>query len=188
MARASVRLVVALRETALSLERQATVYRWSRFAHCNCGHLAQTITGLAPSTIEAAAKRHPGDWGEQARTLCGPRLRPSLDAGGPAMDGALEPEELDVCNVTGQTMPEILATLFAWGLEPVDIEALERLSDSAVRRRLGTNTIDFPHGERQNVIAYLRAWAALLEEKLEEKLPPSERQASGEPDYALAAE
>lgn len=184
MARASVRLIVALRETALSLEREATVYRWSRFAHCNCGHLAQTITGLTPNTIEAAAKRHPGDWGEQARTLCGPRLRPTLDQGSPAIDGALEPEDIDVCNVTGQTMPQILATLFAWGLEPTDVEALERLSDSAVRRRLGTNTIDFPHGERQNVIAYLRAWADLLEEKL----PPSAREVDESASYLLAAE
>lgn len=188
MAKASARLILALRETARSLEREATVYRWSRFAHCNCGNLAQTITGLAPSTIEAAAKRHPGDWGEQARTLCsarrgGPRLQLSLDPGSPRIDGALEPEEVDVCNVTGQTMTEILATLCAWGLEPVDIEALERLSDSAVRRRLGTNTIDFPHGERQNVIAYLRAWAELLEEKL----PISEQAADGA-DYLLAAE
>jgi hypothetical protein len=184
MARASVRLIVALRETALSLEGEATIYRWSRFAHCNCGHLAQTITGLAPSTIEAAAKRHPGDWGEQARTLCGSRLRPTLDPGSPAIDGALEPEEIDVCNVTGQTMPQILATLFAWGLEPADVEALERLSDSAVRRRLGTNTVDFPHGERQNVIAYLRAWADLLEQKL----PPSARQSDEGASYLLAAE
>lgn len=160
------------------------MYRWSRFAHCNCGHLAQTITGLTPNTIEAAAKRHPGDWGEQARTLCGPRLRPTLDQGSPAIDGALEPEDIDVCNVTGQTMPQILATLFAWGLEPTDVEALERLSDSAVRRRLGTNTIDFPHGERQNVIAYLRAWADLLEEKL----PPSAREVDESASYLLAAE
>jgi hypothetical protein len=184
MARASVRLIVALRETALSLERAATAYRWCRFSQCNCGHLAQTITGLAPNTIEAAAKRHPGDWGEQARTFCGPRLQPALDARSPFVDGALEPDEIDVCNVTGQTMPQILATLFAWGLEPVDIEALERLSDSTVRRRLGTNTIDYPHGERQNVIAYLRAWAELLEEKL----PASEREADGGGYYLLAAE
>lgn len=184
MARASARLIVALRETARSLEREATVYRWSRFAHCNCGHLAQTITGLEPSTIERAAKQHPGDWGEQARTLCGPRLPPGLDRGGPTVEGALEPEEIDVCNVTGQTMPEILATLFAWGLEPVDIEALERLSDSAVRRRVGTNTVDFPHGERRNVIAYLQAWAELLEEKL----PASEREGEPSGSYLLAAE
>jgi hypothetical protein len=184
MAKASARLIVALLETALNLEREATIYRWSRFAHCNCGHLAQTITGLAPSTIEAAAKRHPGDWGEQARTLCGPRLRPSLDPGSPSVDGALEPEESDVCNVTGRTMTEILATLCTWGLEPIDIEGLERLSDSSVRRRLGTNTIDFPHGERQNVIAYLRAWAELLEEKL----PAGERAVDAREDYLLAAE
>lgn len=162
MARPSARLITALRETARRLEQSDTVYRWSKFAHCNCGHLAQTITGLAPRTIEAAASRRPGDWGEQARTVASREL---LDA--TADECAFEPESIDVCNVTKRTMTEIVGALLAWGLEPVDVEALERLSDYAVRRRLGTSTIDYPHGERQNVIDYLRAWADLLEERLD---------------------
>jgi hypothetical protein len=182
MARASLRLIRALRETAGRLEREQTHYRWSRFAHCNCGHLAQTITGLAPTAIEAAASRHPGDWGDQARTLA---VRPSLGSGADGDEGASEPEPLDVCNVTKRTMPEIIASLLSWGLEPVDIEALERLSDYAVRRRLGTSTVDFPHGERRNVIAYLKAWADLLEERLDAEA----RGAAAEvPSYPLAAE
>jgi hypothetical protein len=176
MARPSARLIAALRETAQRLEQGDTVYRWSRFAHCNCGHLAQTITGLAPRAIEAAASHRPGDWGEQARTVA---TRALLDA--TADEGAFEPESSDVCNVTRRTMTEIVGALLAWGLEPVDVEALERLSDYAVRRRLGTSTIDYPHGERQNVVAYLRAWADLLEERLE-------REAPSDPRYLLAAE
>jgi hypothetical protein len=63
--------------------------------------------------------------------------------------------------------PVIIAPLLSWGLEPLDIEALERLSGYGVRRRLGTSTIDCPHGDRRSVIAYLRAWADLLEERLD---------------------
>ena len=44
---------------------------------------------------------------------------------------------------------------------------LERLSDPAVRRRLGNNTEYFPHHRRENVVAYLEAWASLLEEGVE---------------------
>jgi hypothetical protein len=168
MARASARLISALRRTAVQLQRPETIYRWSRFAHCNCGHLAQTLTGLDPRTIETAASRHAGDWAEQARTLARrPSAQSWLLTSASSDDGACEPEAIDVCNVTRRTMVEIIASLQAWGLEPVDVECLERLSDYAVRQRLGTSTVDFPHGDRQNVIAYLNAWADLLEERLE---------------------
>ena len=43
----------------------------------------------------------------------------------------------------------------------------------AVRRRLGTSTSDFLHSDRRNVVAYLLAWAALLEERLQSALGSS---------------
>lgn len=52
MARASVRLIQALRRTALRLEDEHVTYRWSHFAHCNCGHLVQTLTEFSPSEIQ----------------------------------------------------------------------------------------------------------------------------------------
>jgi hypothetical protein len=159
-------LIGALRETAARLGQATTVYRWSHFAHCNCGHLAQTVTQLAPPAIYQAAMREVGDWGEQARTVA--FAPPQPDYGDrPALDeGAWEPPDVDQCPVARRSMDRIFAELFAWGLEPADMGALERLSDSAVRRRLGTNTVDYAHGERSNVIAYLLAWADLLEEQL----------------------
>ena len=171
MAQASLRLIQALRETAARLERDSTVYRWSQLAHCNCGHLAQTITGLPPSAIHEAAARHRGDWAEQARTVAPAAAHESahLDYGDrPALDeGAWEPEDLMACPVAERSMSAIFAELLAVGLEPADIGALERLDDPAVRRRLGTSTSHFLHSDRKNVVAYLRAWAALLEEELE---------------------
>lgn len=173
MAQASLRLVQALRETAVRLERESTVYRWSQLAHCNCGHLAQTITGLSPSAIHEAAARHRGDWAEQARTIA-----PAAGSGGlsvvdldygdrPALDeGAWEPEDLMECPVAERSMSAIFGELLAAGLEPADIGALERLDDPAVRRRLGTSTSDFLHSDRKNVVAYMLAWAAILEERL----------------------
>jgi len=86
--------------------------------------------------------------------------RPAID------EGAWEPEDLLACPVAERSMSEIFGELVAAGLEPQDIGALERLDDAAVRRRLGTHTSNFQHSDRQNVIAYLRAWAALLEEAL----------------------
>ena len=72
-------------------------------------------------------------------------------------------------------MSQIFAELSAWGLDATDVGALERLDDPAVRRRLGTHTVDFLHSDRRNVVAYLRAWATVLEEQI------ADRNASGQP-------
>lgn len=167
MALATVHLVAALRETALRLRREDITYRWASFAHCNCGHLAQTVTGLAPEEIQRRAMRREGDWASQAKEVAkrGVALfdygdRPALD------EGAWEPENVGACHVTGAPLDQILQDMYALGLDPADVGHLERLSDPVVRRRLGNNTDYFPHHHRENVVAYLDAWADVLEEKL----------------------
>jgi len=168
MAEASNRLIVALRQTAARLARKETTYQWASFAHCNCGHLAQTITGLDPADIQRRAMRREGDWGHQARSVT-PRKFPDFDyADRPALDeGAWEPFDVGACTVTGAPLDDVLTEMYELGLEPSDVGHLERLSDPAVRRRLGNNTRYFPHHRRENVVAYLEAWADLLEARLE---------------------
>jgi hypothetical protein len=168
MAAPSQRLIVALRQTAARLARRETTYKWASFAHCNCGHLAQTITGLDPADIQRRAMRREGDWGNQANNVV-PLRFPEFDFGDrPALDeGAWEPENVGACQVTGTPLDDVLSDMYALGLEPADVGHLERLSDPRVRRRLGNNTKYFPHHRRENVIAYLGAWADLLEEQLE---------------------
>lgn len=181
MARASAALVLALRETASRLQRSDVTYKWSHFAHCNCGHLTQTITELTPTAIYEAANQRSGDWGEQARRYEWLEVdfgdRPALD------EGAWEPENIGACNVTGQRMDAIFARMEALGLDADDVRNLERLSDARVRRRLGKNTVDFAHYDRDNLVAYLRAWADLLEDDLN-----AEQRELLEPDLSLAAE
>ena len=168
MATPSNRLVTVLRETAVRLRREDTTYKWASFAHCNCGHLAQTITGLAPGEIQRRAMRREGDWGRQANNVIPIRF-PEFDYGDrPALDeGAWEPENVGACKVTGASLDQILAEMYELGLSPADVGHLERLSSPEVRRRLGNNTEYFPHHRRENVVVYLEAWADLLEEQLE---------------------
>ena len=191
MARASQRLILALRETAARLERDDIVYRWSQLAHCNCGHLTQTITGLSPGAIHEAAARQRGDWAEQARTLAlgAEQPTPPPDYGNrPAIDeGAWEPEDRGTCSVSELNMTQIFAELGAWGLSARDVESLERLDDPAVRRRLGTHQVDFMRSDRLNVIAYLRAWAELLAEQLADA-PLEGYVGADDVDLPLAAE
>lgn len=169
MARPSTLLVTALRQTADRLTDGSVTYRWSSFAHCNCGHLAQTITQLTPREIQDRALRREGDWAEQALEYAPQRRRLHPDYGDrPALDeGAWEPEDVGVCRATGVRLDSVLEAMLQLGLEAHDIVQLERLSDPAIRRQLGTNTQHFAHYERDNVIAYLYAWADLLEQQLD---------------------
>ena len=170
MAYPSARLIRALRETAARLSRDRVTYRWASFAHCNCGHLAQTITGLDPSEIQERAMRRDGDWSSQARALRFPEFdfgdRPPLD------EGAWEPEDVGACPVVGKPLDEILIEMYELGLHPEDVAHLERLTDPEVRRKLGNNHEEFSHHRRENVVLYLHAWASLLEERLEATSEP----------------
>ena len=181
MARASAELIIALRQTAARLHRKEVKYQWASFAHCNCGHLAQTITRLDPDEIQARAMRREGDWRTQARDFVNVP-RPAFDFGDrPALDeGAWEPENVEACQVTGAPLDELLQQMYALGLDHHDVGHLERLSDPVVRRALGTSTDRFAHHDRENVVAYLEAWADVLESSLDQ---PTDLQ-----DYLEAAE
>jgi hypothetical protein len=111
-------------------------YKWSHFGQCNCGHLAQSITQLSPRQIYTAAFSRSGDWGEQAR---------------------------DYCPTSGLLMDDILAQLFELGMDASDVQHLERLTDRDVLAQLAR---PLRHTRRDDVVAYMNAWADLLEGRL----------------------
>lgn len=162
MATPTARLVVALRETAARLRSADVVYRWSHFGHCNCGHLAQTITRRPAREIYAAAFVRSGDWGQQALELEVPDYgdRPALD------EGAFEHEGTELCSATGSPLEQVLAKMYAVGLDREDIDHLEDLSDGEVLRWMGANTTGLVRHARENVVRYLDAWAELVESRL----------------------
>lgn len=139
MATATLALVQALRTTADRLARGAT-YQWTHMGACNCGHLAQTLTHLDRAELHALALMRAGDWGEQA---------------------------IDHCPTSGLPIDDVIGVMLDAGMELRDIGELERLAAPEIVARL-------PHGEREldrrdraDVVRYLRAWADLLEERLE---------------------
>jgi len=136
MARANERLVEVLRITAARLE-SGVAYQWSHYGHCNCGHVAQTVTKLSPRDLYEAAFERPGDWGEQAR---------------------------EFCPTSGYAMDHVLSSLFELGMEPEDVHHLERLDDSRVLRHLGVQALAYTN--RADVVRYMRGWAELLESAL----------------------
>lgn len=193
MATTTAILVRALRETARRLQAETTPYKWAHFGQCNCGHLAQTLTGLSDVSLQHAAEKHRGDWSEQAvaheraAAIAGPSSgpsseprsepseRPFIDYGDRlALDeGAWEPEANESCAITDIPMSLVFAHLTAIGLTAEDFVHLERLTDPRVRRLLGTNTREFHYASRDNLIAYLGAWATLLEQAQQSSPAPS---------------
>ena len=127
-------LVRALRVTADHLAAD-TSYQWGHMGMCNCGHLAQAITGLTPAEIHASAMVRFGDWEQQA---------------------------VDYCPTSGQLIDHVLAAMFSIGMHRDDVKNLEKLSDNDVVRRMGR----YPkHNRREDVVDYMRTWAAMMEEK-----------------------
>jgi hypothetical protein len=136
MARATPELISALRRTVDRLAGE-TRYGWGHMGRCNCGHLAQSITGLTSAEIHASALAREGDWEEQANRYC---------------------------PTSGLLIDTVLAAMFDLGLTREDVRHLERLSDPRVLRRAGRAQLRF--NRREDALRYLRAWAELLEEQL----------------------
>ena len=131
MARATRALIAALRQTAERLASDAT-YQWGHMGMCNCGHLAQSITGLRQAEIHDSALIREGDWEQQAK---------------------------DYCPTSGHLIDSILAAMFDLGLTRDDVRHLEKLSDPEVIRTIGRH---LRFNKRDDVVIYLRTWAALL--------------------------
>ena len=125
-------LASALRATADRLESTAS-FMWGHMGACNCGHLAQTVTGLTGAEIHRAALEREGEWERQAN---------------------------EYCPTSGLLVDHILAAMFALGLTRADVRNLERLADPRVLARVGR---PLRFNRRDDAIAYLRAWAEMLE-------------------------
>jgi len=135
MARASIELVQALRTTVARLTTDAS-YQWGHLGMCNCGHLVQTLCGLAPTRIHEIALEGDGDWNQLANAYC---------------------------PTSGHAIDDVISELVAAGLTTTDIGNLEKLNDPAVLAALPGGHRWLRRNVREDLIAYLETWATLLE-------------------------
>lgn len=139
MAKASALLITALRATAARIEAGAA-YQWGHHGQCNCGHLAQTLCRVAPGALHVwAMDAECGDWEMLAN---------------------------DYCPTSGHRIDDVTAGLIAAGLTTADLVHLERLDDEAVLACLDGGKRWLARNVREDAVAYLRAWATLLERDL----------------------
>lgn len=111
-------------------------YQWGHFGACNCGHLAQTLTRLSREEIHRAAVERARDWGDAA---------------------------LEHCPTSGYPLDHIVTQILAAGFTLDDIGHLEELDDRRVLAELPEDRRHLRKNHREDVIAYLLAWADRLE-------------------------
>lgn len=137
MATPNEELIHHLRNIANMIESGEWHYDWWTAEQCNCGLLVRSVLGR-PYTVPI------GSWG--------------IDTRG----------EEGTYSTTGIKLKKILDELKSLGLTREDLGELERLENLEVKNRLGIEQGGYIDPKnKQNTIRYLRAWADLLEEKLE---------------------
>ena len=129
-------LAIALRTTAARLAAGSS-YQWGNLGMCNCGHLVETVCGLAPPQIHRIALEREGDWEPLANAYCPTR---------------------------GDAIDDVITTLLDLGLSTRDIGHLEKLDDPRVLAQLGVRWSR--RNQRADVVAYLEAWAMLVDDGL----------------------
>ena len=138
MAKASIKLIAALRETTHRLRNGAN-YAWGHHGACNCGNLLQVLTPLTEGEILRYAHTAVGEWTVLAEEYC-----PTSNA----------PVNL------------VMSKLEQAGLTPVDIRHIEYLTDPEVLAHLPGGFRWLQKNVREDVIIYFETFAHLLEEQL----------------------
>ena len=142
MAIATIKLMEALLETADQLEKGVN-YQWGHMGSCNCGHLAQVITGLTKERIHQESMHRSGDWKDQLR---------------------------DYCPQSGLPMDVIIDKMTEAGFTTNDLIHLERLSDGKVLNNIPQKNATLNHNSSKDAAIYLRSWAKLMEDEIIEEM------------------
>jgi hypothetical protein len=131
-------LVKILKKT-IDLLNQTEDYQWGHMGSCNCGHLAQAITGKTHAEIHnMAIMSDGGDWSEKAKNYC---------------------------YQSGLPVDEIIEKMLSVGLSIDDIRHVEYLSHPKILKRLADSTFKHKRNSKTDVVLYFTAWVEELENK-----------------------
>lgn len=143
MAIASERLIDVLRQTVVAL-KDSDQYQWGHSGACNCGHLAQVLTGHDKGQIHYWAMQKGGDWADNSAEYC-----PS----------------------SGYEIDRVIEIMLQAGLQIEDIRDIENLSNPRILKALPPERRPLQRHLKDDVIAYFQAWIQLLQSELEGTTP-----------------
>ena len=134
-----------LRATARRLRNGAS-YRWTHQGRCNCGHLAQTLTGLESREIHEIATRSEGEWTDHVA---------------------------EYCDTSGLPVNDLIKQMLSSGLTIDELGDLERLASPSVTRWLPPNRRHLNYRHREDVVLYFETWADVIDAEISVRLKPS---------------
>lgn len=140
MAIASTKLIDILQQTILLLS-ESEQYQWGHSGACNCGHLAQVITGHDQAQIHYWAMQKGGDWTDNAA---------------------------DYCQSSGYEIDRVIEIMLGVGLQIEDIQDIETLSNPKILAHLPGSRRHLNHNQKEDVLLYFQTWVDLLEQELRE--------------------
>lgn len=149
------KLSEALLEAARRLEA-GLLYEFVDAGSCNCGVLAQVLTGLDRQEVCRRAYRRQGP-GVGHIGLYSVAVGTAAATLGTSMD--------DACALTGMDEGSILRALGDAGMTPAEVCDLEHMTEDHVLRRMERLKPYDDVPTSQYVAAYMRAWAGVLEEE-----------------------
>lgn len=136
MTAATPEVITVLRATAERL-RGGAKYQWGHAGVCNCGHLAQVVTGYDGREIY---RQVAGEWSEHLN---------------------------DYCVSTGDSVADAATRLMRFGFAPTDLRDLEYLRNAKVLAHLPRHERHPRRNDRDDVVRYLEAWADMLQGRRE---------------------
>ena len=129
-------LIAHLKKT-LEIIENSPRYEWGNLGACNCGHLAQAITGHSRQEIHEWAMEKEGvDWSQKSKYYC--------------------PD-------SGYRIDDIFGTLLKAGFQLEDIHHIEYLNHPEILRHMGASKKGLARNSKKNLYDYLSAWVSLLE-------------------------
>ncbi len=141
MARASIELISALRNTIKKLNSDAP-YQWGHMGACNCGNLAQELTKLTKAEIHQFAMQKHGDWNDQL---------------------------IDYCPTSGYPMDLMISKMLHKGLSICDLKHLETLSHPQVLQNIPMpRKNQLRKNNKVDVIYYMQVWLQMVEDEWQE--------------------
>lgn len=158
-------LISILKKTSDRI-RSGAPFQWTHQGHCNCGHLAQTVTGLEPGKIHKLALSGEGEWRHHAQ---------------------------EYCQTSGLDVDELIDRLLAAGLTLDELAHLELLSDPEILEWLPSDKPHLNYRSREDAVLYFDTWTDILIAKQKLRSNPREEafvnghpyQMSFKTEYAL---
>ncbi|MEM7647212.1 MAG: hypothetical protein AAF203_09900 [Pseudomonadota bacterium] len=129
-------LISNLNQTIALLE-QSSDYQWGSFGACNCGHLAQAMTGYHKNDLHRWAQEKKGEWSDLSEQYC---------------------------ESSGYKIDDVIQVMLKNGLDLKDIRDIEYLSNGRILEKLPGGKRFLERNHIDDVILYFQAWVTLLEE------------------------